>query len=538
MKQVFIKYRLLWFWLIGCLIIVLRRTDALFYPQFWSEDGFEFFYEAFKSGWSSFITPYAGYLHIIPRSITYLAFFISENSAGIALMPLIMNICAIAINSICAVAVCSDRFKWLGSIYLRMTLGFFILLFPDCHEVLGNVTNIHWWLGALTFLLLWDLIRNRKMPDWTDTVILSLVVLTTPNGLLILPVILVCYWLKHRFRLTFDALKILPVFIFFSIQLFLMLESRVPKDKDLIMLIYNAVDYVFVQLFAHLIFGQLLNQTGLFITGILFFVFFCFLAAKLFKSLYFPVIFLFLLTGLYVFGAEVAEPAYRYGRYIFLPVIIIFLVLLLGFVYFLQQKRSAFKVLNISVLCIIFLFMSFRIIRNYKTPDFERFPWKEEASLYASDGKSFFHFPINNDYWTVSIPTSQDRGTYLSGYDMFSIDADTLRGAQNFRIKNSSENTSRIYNPGISYQLPDAMFIDYCCIDFESFFGVKRIRLCFFEDENAGASIVFNVENENLIQVNSRMSALKTKFIRIDFLEKSALDNPLIIKSITYYSRQ
>ncbi len=50
-------------------LLALRDTDAFLRPDFWAEDGRAFFRGWNMFGWSSFIEPYAGYLHLIPRIV-------------------------------------------------------------------------------------------------------------------------------------------------------------------------------------------------------------------------------------------------------------------------------------------------------------------------------------------------------------------------------------------------------------------------------------------------------------------------------------
>src|SRR5688572_3170777 len=59
------------------LIYITRRPDLWSTPQLWSEDGTTFFFDAATKGWASWPTPYAGYLHLVPRTIACLTIGLS-----------------------------------------------------------------------------------------------------------------------------------------------------------------------------------------------------------------------------------------------------------------------------------------------------------------------------------------------------------------------------------------------------------------------------------------------------------------------------
>src|SRR5215472_2407952 len=75
------------------LLLVFRRPDALTNPQFWAEDGVQFFFSQITRGtWASLFRPYAGYLHLIPRLVAAGA---SPLPARVA--PLLYNFSALLI---------------------------------------------------------------------------------------------------------------------------------------------------------------------------------------------------------------------------------------------------------------------------------------------------------------------------------------------------------------------------------------------------------------------------------------------------------
>jgi hypothetical protein len=385
-----------------------RRPGALFSPQFWSEDGFVFFHEALKHGWQSVLIPSAGYIHLVPRMITNLALQLTETfGQGIAWVPLIMSLSAVALNSICAVAVCSSKFNWIGSLSFRILISLFVLLFPNAYELFGNMNNVHWWLGILAFFLLWNMFQTRKMPDWFDTILLSIVVLSSPNGLLVLPAIALSYFLVNKTKPTYDLFKIFLIFLATSIQLLLMLESRVPKEADWALFLTNTGHYVFIQLFGQLLMGL----SGMLIIGVFLFIFLLFFSWRLFKKLYFPLAFLFSLVFLTVFGVDSAMLVHE--RYIFVPSVIVVCILMYAFREQVHREKNKFRILKTGLFCLIFLLIFVRVIRNYPIPSFINYPWKTHAALFDRQGTVFCSFPANPDYWSVGFPSSSDLDSYI-----------------------------------------------------------------------------------------------------------------------------
>src|SRR5712692_9123288 len=77
-------------------LLILRRPDAILNPQFWAEDGVVFFHDQLDIGFvQALFNAYAGYLHVIPRSIAGFA-----SVFPVAAHPLIYNVCALAIAAL------------------------------------------------------------------------------------------------------------------------------------------------------------------------------------------------------------------------------------------------------------------------------------------------------------------------------------------------------------------------------------------------------------------------------------------------------
>jgi hypothetical protein len=126
-------------------ILCLRRSGAVTNPQFWAEDGY-FFERAYSVGWHAFLLPYAGYLHLVPRIIGAIA-VATDPAHG----PSIFVECAAATTLYVAARALSRRCplpRFAGACALA------VVLVPDTYEVLLNIVNLQWVIGAGLVLLL------------------------------------------------------------------------------------------------------------------------------------------------------------------------------------------------------------------------------------------------------------------------------------------------------------------------------------------------------------------------------------------------
>src|SRR5260370_124194 len=78
------------------LALFLKSPDAFLNPQFWAEDGAIFYAQQYGKLWPQISTPYAGYLHFIPRLFAWLLSPIPP-----LYLPLSYNLSALLIDSIC-----------------------------------------------------------------------------------------------------------------------------------------------------------------------------------------------------------------------------------------------------------------------------------------------------------------------------------------------------------------------------------------------------------------------------------------------------
>ncbi len=124
-------------WFISALLLAFKSPDSLVKAQFWAEDGAVFFAPQLESIWPLLFEPYAGYLHVIPRFVAWLASWLDINW-----QPFFYNAAALVIDSF-VIAYVALRWHFTGS-KLTILLAFFVV--PTAGDIFGTVTNVQWFL--------------------------------------------------------------------------------------------------------------------------------------------------------------------------------------------------------------------------------------------------------------------------------------------------------------------------------------------------------------------------------------------------------
>lgn len=168
-------------------ILALRCTNILFSSYLWAEDGPVFLSEGLRTPWKSMISPYAGYLHLIPRICTALSILFSRLAGfGIQIVPQLMQLSALLIGTFCITYICSERYVWIMEKQLYRMLTAIVLAAcagSQCTEIWYNITNLQWWCGLLIFWICMDCVYKKAFPDsYFVMCILILIGLSTPLG--------------------------------------------------------------------------------------------------------------------------------------------------------------------------------------------------------------------------------------------------------------------------------------------------------------------------------------------------------------------
>jgi hypothetical protein len=127
-----------------------RRPDAVLNPQFWAEDGAQWFAGAYNQGWlQPFLTAHTGYFQTLSRAVGALG-----QPLGVASAPLFFNLVALFVQILPGLFILSRRFEpAIPSLGLRCILGAVYLATPN-FEVHANITNAQWHLALLAFMVI------------------------------------------------------------------------------------------------------------------------------------------------------------------------------------------------------------------------------------------------------------------------------------------------------------------------------------------------------------------------------------------------
>ena len=169
----------------GSLILFSRKPDSLLNPQFWAEDGRNWYADAYNVGpITALFTTEAGYYQTISRLIAGVSLAVPLEYA-----PLVFNASAILIQVGVAMFIVSDRCRpLLEDIKARYLLALMYLLLPNAWEVFGNLTNSQWHLALLVCLVVVASEPTAKLGRAFDLGVTALAALSGPFCLLLLPV--------------------------------------------------------------------------------------------------------------------------------------------------------------------------------------------------------------------------------------------------------------------------------------------------------------------------------------------------------------
>jgi hypothetical protein len=181
------------FALLALTVLVLRRPASLLHADFWAEDGWRWYPDAYNEGWRTLFSPYAGYQQFICRLVGLAALPFPLSWA-----PTIFSLCALGIQVGAATLFVSSRLDdaWPHR-SSRILFAFLYLLLPNSFEVYANLTNAQWHLSLLAFLLLVARPARTLPGRIADAAMLALSGLSGPFCLFLFPVAVWEFWRKR-----------------------------------------------------------------------------------------------------------------------------------------------------------------------------------------------------------------------------------------------------------------------------------------------------------------------------------------------------
>jgi len=176
---------------------LLRQVGAGALDTVYAEDGTVFLADAYReSTLDAIATPYAGYLHLVPRMLAEVVSTLPVSAAASGLA-----ISAALVTGLLAVLVYYASGTSLTSPWARILASAVVVLVPVGQEEIPNsIANLHWpMLYALFWVLLWEPSRR-----WVRAPIVLLIVLSDILTVVFLPLALWRWW-KKRDHLTLAA---------------------------------------------------------------------------------------------------------------------------------------------------------------------------------------------------------------------------------------------------------------------------------------------------------------------------------------------
>ena len=170
----------------AALLIVSRRPDTLLHADFWAEDGWRWYPEAYQAGLACLWQSWTGYLQTISRLVALISTIFP-----LAWAPTLFAGAAILVQATTAVFILSDRLDDVCPQRLcRALFALVYLLLPNSFEVYANLTNAQWHLGLLAFLVIAARAPGSPAGWIFDVAVLVLSGLSGPFCLFLAPVAL------------------------------------------------------------------------------------------------------------------------------------------------------------------------------------------------------------------------------------------------------------------------------------------------------------------------------------------------------------
>jgi hypothetical protein len=394
------------------LIIFSRRPDAILNAQFFAEDGQRWYADAYQFGERSLLIPDegGGYLHTAPRLAALVSLLFPFSGA-----PLVMNLCAIAVQVLPVSLFISSRFSNIA-LWKRLLGSFLYLGLPNTYGTNANATNMQWHLGLLACLLLLAEPPNQRKWQVFDGIVLVLISVESPMGIVLVPFAALLWWMRRsRWAGTSFALLVPGAMV----QAFVVLTSHsrhaAPNGASVTRLVSIMGRQIFLASLLGtktvLHFALRYSAHSLFLleaiaTGVG-------LAFLLYTLRYAPVeLKLFIAFSFFVFALSLARPLagapdrpqwewLRFpgtsNRYYYLP-IISFLTALFWIVNCAKSRTVRFCA------AVLLVFLPIGVRRDWRYPAFADMHFREYASQFrAAPSGTRIVIPINPPPWTMEL---------------------------------------------------------------------------------------------------------------------------------------
>jgi hypothetical protein len=404
-------------------LIFIRRPDAILNAQPWAEDGKIFLQQALTDPYGSILTPYAGYLHIVPRLVTLAAV-----QFGLPNAPLIMNLVALLISAYCISYLFDTDFRFLiRNDLLRLFTAILIACMP-IPQVWMNITNIQWFLLIYTMLWTTNLMFNSNVGDKKigpgiifQAVFLGVSFLSSPLSFMLIPGIVLGFMLRIKEKKAITGQLVLYMLSVASLAIHLIFcvthpdTSRGPGVP-----VSNVAHYLSGEVFSWFSFigttdfltgigYPLLYAVSLIIAIVLIYVAIqradYFISGWLWAIIVMNVLILFLLRQDYLsnFSTNTVFRGAIGGRFLLLPVT----MLLLMIMRYIDQARGGLERMKgiwYYVPYLLLLIFLINVVFHFEQQPFVDLHYREYAALYDPLGNATCDVPLNPSGWAMKIP--------------------------------------------------------------------------------------------------------------------------------------
>lgn len=163
-------------------LLLMRTSPRLEYPELWAEDGTDFLLSAMRDNWATLWTQFGGYLHTFGRIVSLAAVKLFP----FAWIPHVFVMATLIYTAYTFSIFTRREYRWLiASDRARMMASIVLVFCYGFSEVAGTINNSHW----TSFLLVGILgLRSPLVKlKWFDGVMLSIAALSEVNVLMFVP---------------------------------------------------------------------------------------------------------------------------------------------------------------------------------------------------------------------------------------------------------------------------------------------------------------------------------------------------------------
>ncbi|MGI0047462.1 MAG: pentapeptide repeat-containing protein [Nitrosotalea sp.] len=407
--------------LLGLVLFIARKPEAAFVTQPGRiEDASVLLSQAIQYSWASFFVVYNSYLHFVPRAVTLFSL-----DFGIANAPVVMNLTAIVIATLCAVFFATKQFRFIiKNDWLRAVCCLFIILVPGIDEIYSNISSIQWFLNIFlmlfTSLLLFrydEYQKKSKKEKYLYTFFCSISFLSSAFSVIFLPVLV--YVIIREFRKNKNDLIAISSYAVPAILLLLQTlvlyitysqQSRSPTlgvGSDVVISSINAFTISITKVFYHAtpdIFQYLSGLMYLVPVAVVAFI----LLNSIKNGLRFEIYTLICMMATLFWTSLVRRDLLDWQclcgqmeeRYFFFAVAFAFILIVRQF----DKRRSPLFML---VLLVTMIIITSNVVSGFSISFYHDDNWKYVAKLYDSSGQYQCYIGEVPHGWSIFIPCAK-----------------------------------------------------------------------------------------------------------------------------------